>query len=96
MLLETLGGNQQQNFTIPYLKDLCKCISAIAIVEIPTGEWSNYVEIMSLQANQNENKLFKMAGILNLGYIQDSLRPEDFSQDDIEKMWGAMLPNIDP
>lgn len=37
-----------------------------------------------------------MAGILNLGYIQDGLRAEDFSAQDIEIMWGAMLQNIDP
>lgn len=37
-----------------------------------------------------------MAGILNLGNIQDGLRAPDFSEDDIQKMWGAMLENINP
>ena len=36
-----------------------------------------------------------MAGILSLGYLQDGLRPEDFSAEDIERMWGSMLLNID-
>ena len=36
-----------------------------------------------------------MAGILNLGNIQHSLRDSDFSQEDIQQMWGAMLVNID-
>ena len=37
-----------------------------------------------------------MAGILNLGYLQDGLRADDFSAEDIHMMWGAMLQNINP
>jgi len=37
-----------------------------------------------------------MAGIYNLGLIQDYLLPDDFSMGDIVMMWGCMLENIDP
>ena len=69
MLLGTLGGDMGDRFTIQFLKDLCLCISAIAIIEIPTKEWNDYVQIMTNQALQNDNEIFKMAGILNLGNI---------------------------
>lgn len=91
MLLGTLGGARAVQSSQDFLKDLCLCLSAIAVVEIPTGHWPEYVQIMSQQAQQSENKFFQMAGILNLGYLQDGLRAEDFSAQDIQMMWGAML-----
>lgn len=36
-----------------------------------------------------------MAGILSLGYIQDGLRANDFSEAEIQKMWGVIIENID-
>ena len=51
------------------MKDLCLCISAIAVVEIPTGNWPDFVQVMSAQGNQNESQYYKMAGICNLGLI---------------------------
>lgn len=96
MLLGTLGNAQSGQLSQEYLKDLCVCLSVIAVVEIPTGNWPGYVEMMSTQAQQSENKFFQMAGILNLGYLQDGLRADDFSEQDIHIMWGAMLSNINP
>lgn len=60
------------------MKDICLCISAIGVVEIPTGRWNNFVEIMSAQGDQNVNMTFKMAGIYNLGLIMETLIVSDF------------------
>jgi hypothetical protein len=49
------------------MKDICLCISTIATVEIPNGQWNDFVEIMSNQADQEDNYFFKSAGIYNLG-----------------------------
>ena len=57
MLLGTLGGNDSK-LNMEFLKDLCTCISAIAVVEIPTGNWNDYVQMMTNQATQTDNKLF--------------------------------------
>lgn len=56
-----------------YMKDICNCICAIAVVEIPTGEWPDFIQMMSKQAFQNENQFFKMAGIHNLGWLMEDL-----------------------
>ena len=76
------------------MKDLCLCISAIAIVEIPTGSWDDFIEMMANQGNQNESQFFKMAGIYNLGLIQDILVPSDLKETDINLIWNTMLNNI--
>jgi hypothetical protein len=51
------------------MKDLCLCISTIGVLEILSGEWPDFVSIMSTQAIQNESIFFKYAGIYNLGLI---------------------------
>jgi hypothetical protein len=77
------------------VKDICLCISAVAVVEIPTGQWSNFVEIMSGQGDQNDNMTFKMAGIYNLGLIMETLIATDFqNQNDLGLIWNTMLNNI--
>ena len=43
------------------MKDICNCICAIAVIEIPTGEWKDFIETMSNQGDQNENQFFKRA-----------------------------------
>lgn len=79
------------------MKDICSCICAIAVVEIPTGEWPDFIDSMSCQGNQNENQFFKKAGIFNLGWIMEELQPEDInSQEDLNKIWTTMLNNINP
>jgi len=36
------------------MKDLCLCISSIATIEIPRGEWDGFVTVMADQADQNQ------------------------------------------
>jgi len=45
-LLSQLGGNQQVQSDSAFMKDLCLCISAIAVVEIPTESWPEFIGIM--------------------------------------------------
>jgi len=37
-----------------------------------------------------------MAGIYNLGLIQDTLQPSDFTAEDLNRIWETMLQNINP
>jgi len=60
------------------MKDICLCISTIAVIEIPTGNWTDFVQLMSGQGDQNESEFYKMAGLYNLGLIMDVLVPQDF------------------
>jgi hypothetical protein len=78
------------------MKDICLCIQAIAVVEIPTGKWPEFVTTMCTQGMQNDSQYFKMAGIYLLGLIQDVLLPQDFSENDLANIWNTMLQNIDP
>ena len=82
-LFGSIGGEAAKNMSLPFMKDLCACISAIAIVEIPTGNWSEYVEILAGWAVRDDNQHFKMAGILNLGNIQEELEATDLSERDL-------------
>jgi hypothetical protein len=61
-----------------YMKDICLCISSIAAVELPHGLWQDFISTMASQANQNENRFFKYAGIYNLGLVMETLEPQDF------------------
>lgn len=67
MLSHLAGESSQQD--PKYLKDLCTCISAIAVVEVPVGLWAGFVGLMTEQANQNENIFFKLAATMTLGYM---------------------------
>lgn len=79
------------------MRDVCLCISSIAIVEIPGNLWPDFVSLMSQQGDQDENQFFKMAGIYNLGLIMEVLEVRDFScQDDLGRIWFTMLGNIKP
>jgi hypothetical protein len=52
--LSSLGGEQNTScFDKEYMKDICLCISTIATIEIPTGKWDNFVDIMAEQGMQD-------------------------------------------
>lgn len=46
-LLNNLGSNNQAQVDQTYMKDICLCISAIAVLEIPTGNWPDFVQMMA-------------------------------------------------
>ena len=77
------------------MKDLCLCISTIGVLEINTGEWPEFVDVMSQQALQNESTFFKYAGIYNLGLIQENMHCKFFNANDNGIIWNAMINNID-
>ena len=93
-LLATLGSDS--NAQIEQMKDICLCISAIAVVEIPTGGWPDFVEVMAAQGDQDGSQYYKMAGIHNLGLVMEALLPTDLQEADINRIWSTMLNNIDP
>lgn len=78
------------------MKDICLCISTIATLEIPTGKWDNFVDTMAEQGMQDQQQLFKFAGIYNLGLVMDVLEPTDLKQEDYIKIWETMICNISP
>lgn len=77
-----------------YMKDICLCISSIAAVELPHGLWQDFISTMASQANQNENRFFKYAGIYNLGLVMETLEPQDFQKNDLEIIWQTMITNM--
>jgi len=54
-VLQKLGGAGPAQVDLKYMKDLCLCLSAIAALEIPAGNWSDFVSMMAQQGNQNES-----------------------------------------
>lgn len=79
-----------------YMKDICLCISSIAVIEIPVGQGEEIVKQMC-QDDPNETPFSKKAGIYSLGLIQETLMPSDFKDaDDLGRIWYYMLSNITP
>ena len=46
-LLTVLGGNQEVQENKQYMKDLCLCISTIGVLEVCSGEWKDFIDMMS-------------------------------------------------
>lgn len=44
-LLDMLGNSAQADKNL--LKSVCTCISAVATVEVPTGNWPEFMGVMS-------------------------------------------------
>ena len=78
------------------MKDLCLCISTIGVLETCSGEWKDFIDVMSTQAMQNDSTFFKYAGIYNLGLIQESLPLKQINEHDNSQIWHTMISNIDP
>lgn len=76
------------------MKDISVCISAIAFLEIPMGQWPNFVKTMAEQGMQNDSMFFKMAGINNLGFVVEDMDAAHFTEDDQFHIWQVMLNNI--
>jgi importin subunit beta-1 len=75
------------------IKSIATCISAIAVVEIPRGEWPDLINIMSSNAN-SENYNIKLAAVQTLGFLCEDLDPANLSPDQLNDIFGAVLPNI--
>ena len=76
------------------MKDISVCISAIAFLEIPMGQWSDFVEKMAGQGMQNDSMFYKMAGINNLGFVVEDMDAVHFTEGDQFMIWHVMLNNI--
>lgn len=85
-------AKQDQSF----MKDICLCVSAIAVIEIPLGMWPDFVSLMSSQGCQNDDLFYKKAGIMNLGNIMEALEPSYFQNlEDLGSIWHTMLSNVE-
>lgn len=93
-LLDNLVDRAQSD--MQFMKDICTCICAIAVIEIPTNHWPDFITSMTSQGDQNENQFFKRAGLYNLGWVMEDLLPRDINnQEDLNRIWSTMLNNID-
>lgn len=77
------------------MKDVSVCISAIAGLEIPEGLWTDFVQVMTQQALQNDNMYYKMAGIHNIGLVMEDLDASHITENDSILIWGAMISNVE-
>ena len=91
-LLTTLGADANASWKAT--KDVCLCLAAIAVVEVPTKNWADCVSMLSSQGSSNPSLTFRMAAIHTLGLMQDSLVPSDLTPEDVDLIWAAMLSNV--
>ena len=91
-LLTTLGTQGEVDKRL--MKDTSVCISAIAGLEIPMGQWSDFIQTMAEKGMQNESMFFKMAGINNIGLVVEDMDAIHLTEDDQFAIWNVMLNNI--
>ena len=61
-------------------------IAAIAVIEIPRGEWSELIPSLCQAVQGEADGGVKLSSMLTLGYICEDLRPEDMDQDTKNKI----------
>lgn len=88
-LLSNLGDNAQGD--PKFMKDLCQCLAAIAVVELPMDMWAEFIGMMCQQGDQNQNENFKMAAVQCLGFIIEDLPSSFLKEEYLQLIWNTML-----
>ena len=74
------------------MRDICMCLSSIAVIEIPMNMWDDFVQMMCGQDDQEENEGFKMAAVQCLGYVVEDLMPtNNVGENHLMLIWNTML-----
>lgn len=71
------------------------CVAAIAVEEIPRGDWPDVLDILCTNS-QNENMSHRMAALTTLGYISEDLDIQFIPIDQMNNILFAVLSNINP
>ena len=70
-LLQMLGSDSRET-----LKNASICLGIIAAIEVPDGNWDQFLQIMSENA-MSDNIQFRLAAIQSLGFLSEFLEYVD-------------------
>jgi len=76
-------------------KAAAQAVSAIAIIEIPRGEWTKIIEILAGNA-QGTSVEYKLASLETLGYICEELPEGILNPSQVDIILSALISNIMP
>ena len=77
------------------IKAAATCVAAIAVIEIPTGQWNDILPLLSENSNSDDINV-RLASLQTLGFICEDINPECLGQDNMNSILSAVLTNIFP
>jgi len=77
------------------IKAAATCVAAIAVIELPTGQWPNFIETLTKNAESNDLNV-RLASLQTLGFICEDIDPASLNQVDMNNILFAVLSNIIP
>ena len=77
------------------IKAAATCVAAIAVIELPNGQWPGIMDILSRNAN-SENVNERLASLQTLGFICEDINPECLPDDQMNLILSAVLTNVFP
>ena len=89
-LLSMLG-----NIDIVVIKAAATCVAAIAVIEVPAGQWPDIIPMLSQNSNSDDDNV-KLASLVTLGFICEDINPECLSPDNMNQILSAVLTNVYP
>lgn len=77
------------------IKAAATCVAAIAVIEIPNGQWSDIIPLLSQNSNSTDINV-RFASLHTLGFICEDIEPECIAQDSMNLILSALLTNVFP
>lgn len=77
------------------IKAAATCVAAIAVIEVPSGNWPNIIPNLSENANVPDINI-RLASIQTLGFICEDIDPQFIGQENMNNIIFALLSNIFP
>ena len=75
-------------------RSACQCVSAVASIEIPEGQWPNLISTLS-DAMSDQALNIKLASVQTIGYICEELESKDLSSQDRELVLSILITGIE-
>ena len=77
------------------IKAAATCVAAIAVIEVPSGNWNGVIGMLSENANSPDLNV-RLASLLTLGFICEDIAAECLSEETLNQILSAVLTNIFP
>ena len=77
------------------IKAAATCVAAIAVIELPAGQWPLFIETLTKNAESQDLNV-RLASIQTLGFICEDIDPASINPVDMNSILFAVLSNIIP
>lgn len=77
------------------IKAAATCVAAIAVIEVPCGQWPDIIPNLSNNSYADDMNV-RLASLQTLGFICEDIDPSFLAQDQMNLIIHAVLTNILP